>query len=168
MKGNFTILYGDVVGLGQLYELIEDTHEFKAGTNQPFTVWWKGSMESYWNISPIPQKLFSNTQKMPCVLQPKFQHSFPVFKEAGVKQYLLEVIQHNTRAVDLYKKMGFEITRELLNCSGNAKKIGMKLFNQIILHGYSVFISRSVFKGNNRIRFTAPLTKLSYSVIISA
>lgn len=29
MKGNFTILYGDIVGLGQLFDSIEDTFEFK-------------------------------------------------------------------------------------------------------------------------------------------
>ena len=41
-----------------------------------------------------------------------FLHSIPILKNAGVQQYLLEVLQHNTTAVDLYKKMGFEITRE--------------------------------------------------------
>jgi len=29
-----------------------------------------------------------------------------------VKRYLLEVLQHNTSAVNLYRKLGFEITRE--------------------------------------------------------
>jgi hypothetical protein len=29
MKGNFTVLYGDIVGLGQLYNSIENTDEFK-------------------------------------------------------------------------------------------------------------------------------------------
>lgn len=38
-----------------------------------------------------------------------------VLQEKGIKQYLLEVIQTNTAAVELYKKQGFEITREL-NC----------------------------------------------------
>ncbi len=41
-----------------------------------------------------------------------FEHSTPFLKEAGVRQYLLEVLQHNTKAVSLYKKLGFEITRE--------------------------------------------------------
>lgn len=35
-----------------------------------------------------------------------------LLKSAEVKQYLLEVIQSNTAAFELYKKSGFEITRE--------------------------------------------------------
>lgn len=38
-----------------------------------------------------------------------------LLQEKRIKQYLLEVIQTNTAAVELYKKQGFEITREL-NC----------------------------------------------------
>jgi ribosomal protein S18 acetylase RimI-like enzyme len=45
------------------------------------------------------------------LVQQIFHHSIPFLKEAGVQQCLLEVIRHNKKAVDLYKKMGFEITR---------------------------------------------------------
>ncbi|MBI9036469.1 MAG: GNAT family N-acetyltransferase [Bacteroidales bacterium] len=41
-----------------------------------------------------------------------FKHSIPFLKEAGVYQYLLEVLQHNKKAVSVYKKIGFEISRE--------------------------------------------------------
>jgi len=41
-----------------------------------------------------------------------FNHSIPYLKEAGVKQYLLEVLQHNARAVSVYRKIGFEVSRE--------------------------------------------------------
>ena len=41
-----------------------------------------------------------------------FQHSIPYLQQAGVKQYLLEVLQNNKKAVALYQKMGFEVTRE--------------------------------------------------------
>ena len=41
-----------------------------------------------------------------------FKFSIPVLKEAGIKQYLLEVLQHNTKAVSVYKKLGFEVKRE--------------------------------------------------------
>ena len=41
-----------------------------------------------------------------------FEYSIPFLKAAGVKQYLLEVLQHNTKAVSIYKKLGFEVTRE--------------------------------------------------------
>ena len=41
-----------------------------------------------------------------------FNESVPVLKSHGISQYLLEVIRNNTKAFDLYKKMGFEVTRE--------------------------------------------------------
>lgn len=41
-----------------------------------------------------------------------FEASLPVLKENGITHYLLEVIKVNTKAIDLYKKMGFEIIRE--------------------------------------------------------
>jgi len=41
-----------------------------------------------------------------------FNESLPVLRSSNIDQYLLEVIQTNTAAVDLYTKMGFRITRE--------------------------------------------------------
>ena len=41
-----------------------------------------------------------------------FQYIKELLKEFEVEQYLLEVIQSNTVALELYKKSGFEITRE--------------------------------------------------------
>lgn len=41
-----------------------------------------------------------------------FEHSLPYLKEAGVRQYLLEVLQHNTKAVSVYRNLGFEVVRE--------------------------------------------------------
>lgn len=41
-----------------------------------------------------------------------FMHSIPYLKEAGISQYLLEVLQHNDKAVSVYKKLGFEVSRE--------------------------------------------------------
>ena len=41
-----------------------------------------------------------------------FYHSIPFLKKAGIRNYLLEVLQHNNSAVNLYKKLGFKITRE--------------------------------------------------------
>lgn len=41
-----------------------------------------------------------------------FTHSIPFLKAACIDRYLLEVLQHNTNAVALYQKIGFEITRE--------------------------------------------------------
>jgi ribosomal protein S18 acetylase RimI-like enzyme len=41
-----------------------------------------------------------------------FEYSIPVLKNTGVTQYLLEVLQHNTKAVSVYQKLGFEVNRE--------------------------------------------------------
>ena len=41
-----------------------------------------------------------------------FEYSIPYLKDAGIRQYLLEVLQHNTNAVSVYRKLGFEVTRE--------------------------------------------------------
>jgi len=41
-----------------------------------------------------------------------FNYSLPLLKEANIKQYLLEVLQHNTNAVSVYQKLGFETVRE--------------------------------------------------------
>lgn len=41
-----------------------------------------------------------------------FTHSMPLLKEAGVENYLLEVLQHNEKALKIYKGLGFEILRE--------------------------------------------------------
>ncbi len=40
-------------------------------------------------------------------------HSIPYLKQANINYYLLEVLQHNAKAVSIYRKLGFEVTREL-------------------------------------------------------
>jgi ribosomal protein S18 acetylase RimI-like enzyme len=41
-----------------------------------------------------------------------FEYSIPYLIESNIKQYLLEVLQHNTKAVSVYRNLGFETTRE--------------------------------------------------------
>ena len=41
-----------------------------------------------------------------------FEASLPHLRGAGIGQYLLEVLQHNTAAVSIYRKSGFEVSRE--------------------------------------------------------
>ena len=41
-----------------------------------------------------------------------FEHSLPYLKDAGISQYLLEVLQHNAKAISVYRNLGFETTRE--------------------------------------------------------
>ena len=41
-----------------------------------------------------------------------FEHSIPYLREAGIRQYLLEVLQHNAKAVSVYRNLGFKVSRE--------------------------------------------------------
>ena len=41
-----------------------------------------------------------------------FEYSIPYLKEANITHYLLEVLQHNEKAVSVYQNIGFEVTRE--------------------------------------------------------
>lgn len=43
-----------------------------------------------------------------------FEFLFPKLREIGIRQMLLEVISSNERAIELYRKLGFEETRKLL------------------------------------------------------
>ena len=52
-----------------------------------------------------------------------FTHSIPHLKNAGISQYLLEVLQHNTSAISIYKKSGFEICRNFNYFSIDKTKI---------------------------------------------
>lgn len=42
-----------------------------------------------------------------------FEVSLPALRTQGVRQYILEVLCHNTRAVELYKAQGFQVLRQL-------------------------------------------------------
>lgn len=41
-----------------------------------------------------------------------FTHSLPFLKESGISQYLLEVLQNNQKAIGVYRRMNFEVTRK--------------------------------------------------------
>lgn len=43
-----------------------------------------------------------------------FRHSLPYLREAGVRQYLLEVLQNNAKAISVYSKMNFRTTGEFI------------------------------------------------------
>ena len=56
-----------------------------------------------------------------------FDYSIPYLKDANIKQYLLEVLQHNTSAVSIYKNIGFETIREFNYFSQNMNDINNKI-----------------------------------------
>lgn len=41
-----------------------------------------------------------------------FQESLPFLRSAGIEQYLLEVLQENSKAISVYRSIGFEVSRE--------------------------------------------------------
>lgn len=55
-----------------------------------------------------------------------FNYSIPFLKEAGINQYLLEVLQHNTKAISIYKKLGFKVVREFNYFSQDSKLLSTK------------------------------------------
>jgi len=56
-----------------------------------------------------------------------FKYSLPYLKKANINQYLLEVLQHNTKAVSLYRNIGFEVTRELNYFAWKNKEINNEI-----------------------------------------
>ncbi|MBK3516577.1 GNAT family N-acetyltransferase [Carboxylicivirga marina] len=59
-----------------------------------------------------------------------FEYSIPYLKEAGVQQYLLEVLQHNTKAVNIYRNIGFEVSREFNYFVRDAKELSIPQGNK--------------------------------------
>lgn len=56
-----------------------------------------------------------------------FEHSLPYLREAGIDQYLLEVLQHNTKAVSVYRNIGFETTREFNYFRQESQKVRLEI-----------------------------------------
>ncbi len=54
-----------------------------------------------------------------------FNYSVPYLKQAGINHYLLEIIQHNFKAVSVYTKVGFEVNREFNYFSESMEKISL-------------------------------------------
>jgi ribosomal protein S18 acetylase RimI-like enzyme len=52
-----------------------------------------------------------------------FEYSLPFLKESGIRQYLLEVLQHNNKAINVYKKLGFNVSREFSYFVQDADKV---------------------------------------------
>lgn len=47
------------------------------------------------------------------LVEKTFKESEPLLKKAGISQYLLEVLTHNTAAIAVYSKIGLKVNREL-------------------------------------------------------
>jgi len=56
-----------------------------------------------------------------------FEYSIPFLREANIKQYLLEVLQHNAKAISVYRNLGFETTREFNYFIQKNEKINFEL-----------------------------------------
>ena len=51
-----------------------------------------------------------------------FTYSLPFLQKAGISQYLLEVLQNNQKAIAVYRRMNFEVTREF-DCFRQTKEL---------------------------------------------
>jgi len=65
-----------------------------------------------------------------------FNYSLPFLKHSDVKQYLLEVLQHNDNAVSVYRKLGFEVSREFNYFIQQASLVNIPV--KILPSGYEV------------------------------
>ena len=65
-----------------------------------------------------------------------FLHSLPLLREAGISQYLLEVLRNNDGAISLYKKLGSKITREFNYCISQIKEINP--YNKPLANNYII------------------------------
>ena len=61
-----------------------------------------------------------------------FEYSIPYLKAANISHYLLEVLQHNTKAVSVYRNIGFEVTREFNYFSWNNDELNHEIKNMEI------------------------------------
>jgi ribosomal protein S18 acetylase RimI-like enzyme len=61
-----------------------------------------------------------------------FEYSIPYLKEANIGHYLLEVLQHNTKAVSVYRNIGFEVTREFNYFMWESEKMSNEVKNSEI------------------------------------
>lgn len=60
-----------------------------------------------------------------------FEYSIPYLKEKNIKQYLLEVLQYNFKAISVYRNLGFKITREFNYFMQNNEEIHNKVENSV-------------------------------------
>ncbi|MES2690106.1 MAG: GNAT family N-acetyltransferase [Bacteroidota bacterium] len=61
-----------------------------------------------------------------------FEAAVPALKEAGMQQYLLEVLTDNTRAISIYTKAGFKSTRMLHYFTADIKGITISGSNKLL------------------------------------
>jgi len=59
-----------------------------------------------------------------------FQYSIPHLKAAGISQYLLEVLQHNSSAVSLYRRLGFKVSREFNYFTQSTSQLRLPSFSK--------------------------------------
>ncbi len=82
-----------------------------------------------------------------------FERIAGIVKEKNISQYVLEVIQTNSAAVELYKKQGFEVTRNF-----DCFQLKKNDFNYNFVSRGSAFPNELVLKKNFIIRFPARLS----------
>lgn len=63
-----------------------------------------------------------------------FTESIPFLAHAGINQYLLEVLQKNDKAISVYRKLGFEVSREFNYFIGAKEDLHIK--NTSLQPGY--------------------------------
>src|SRR5574344_243593 len=68
-----------------------------------------------------------------------FEYSIPYLKEANINHYLLEVLQHNEKAISVYRKIGFKVTREFNYFVWKNEELKNEIKNSDIRHSIELF-----------------------------
>src|SRR5574344_542527 len=68
-----------------------------------------------------------------------FEYSIPFLKEANINHYMLEVLQHNTKAVSVYQKIGFKVTREFNYFIWKNEELKNEIKNSAVLYSVKPF-----------------------------
>ncbi len=55
------------------------------------------------------------------IIDQLYEHALPYFKEAGIRQCTLEVIRQNERAIHVYERIGFHISKDMKCFKGTLK-----------------------------------------------
>jgi ribosomal protein S18 acetylase RimI-like enzyme len=89
------------------------------------------SLNGFGQVSGEPSAFVANTGVLPEYRQQRvaismFEWMFPVLKDQGCRQMILEVISTNTPAIRLYEKLGFKHERDLI-CFQQASKSGPRI-----------------------------------------
>lgn len=162
MKGNFTILYGNIVGLGQLYQTIEDTDNFKSRHKstiynladrydgillEHFTDSTKIIFENPASAIRFATELFNNFSLEPRIpYRIGISYGFVEYDNNGIYGLPARVAAH---LINICTEGAVLLSEEVLNQMEKAEKFQIKCVGQSYLKGYNLPVQVHCLAENN-------------------